>query len=515
MLKPSICRLAAVGVYAALALVATAANAQTLPAASPSPAASIPASPVPTPTPLPHRTLALDAQPVPAASALPLVAPSAASSPAPAMRRALDAPLDSIFPSSDFPGPAYLIGVPASSGNRLYGWLDTGIEFSTSGHSNFPMSYNDVPNSPQLDQAVVRFDKEPDTVQQSHFDWGYRFTSLYGVDYRYTTMEGVLSNQLLLRNQTNGYDPVEAYLVGYFPHIGQGTTVQLGRYISPPDIEANLSPQNFLYTHSLMFTFDCYTQMGALFTTMLSKYWTLVYGIHGETDTALWDGSAHFPTALLLARWVSHSNRNSIFFGVDAINTSGQFKTWTKGTFVNASTGQVQPLVWGHDNLQQFNATWTHVFNPGFQNQFEAYYLYSLNAYVGGTINNYNVATAGPVYLGAGGGPGAYLPGLSSAVGLVDYLEAKVGPTTFGSLRFDYLNDPRGWRSGFSTAYSSYTFGVTQHFGSGPLFDSIWELRPEIRVETAYRPGVTPYNNGTTNHQTTFGMDAVLFYGNP
>jgi hypothetical protein len=175
----------------------------------------------------------------------------------------------------------------------------------------------------------------------------------------------------------------------------------------------------------------------------------------------------------------------------------------------------VKPTLWGHDNLQQFNATWTHAFNPGFQNQFEAYYLYELNAYEGGTINNYNVATGGPPYLGGGGGPGAYLPGLSNAVGLVDYLEAKLDPTTFGSLRFDYLNDTRGWRSGFATSYGSITAGITQHFGSGPQFDSIWELRPEIRIEKAFRAGVTPYDNGTRGYQTTFGMDGMVFFGNP
>jgi hypothetical protein len=436
-------------------------------------------------------------------------AATADATPTPEARRSLPTPLDPVFPSTDFPGPAYLIGVPSDRGVRSYGWLDPGFELSTSKNSNYPLSYNDVPDSPQLDQFVLRFDKEPDVVQQNHFDWGFRFTSLYGVDYRYTTMEGVLSNQLLLRNQTNGYDPVEVYAVGYFPRWGQGTTLQIGRYISPPDIEANLAPQNFLYTHSIMFTFDCYTQMGALFTTMLSPYWTLLYGVHGGTDTALWDGSEHFPTALLLARYVSHSNRDSVFFGVDAINASGRFKTWTKGTYYSEITHTVQPLLWGHDNLQQSNVTWTHAFDSGFQNQFETYYLYELDAYAGGTINNYNVAGGGPVYLGGGGGPGAFLPGLSTAVGMVDYLEKKIGPQTFASLRLDYLNDSRGWRSGFATSYGSITTGVTYH-----AYPTV-ELRPEVRFEKAFRPGVTPYDNGTKSYQTTFGMDAIFDYGNP
>lgn len=440
----------------------------------------------------------------------PLTVASPAASSAPESRRALAAPLDPVFPSADFPGPAYLIGVPSDRGVRAYGWIDTGIEFSSSKYSNFPLSYNDVPNEPQLDQAVLRFDLEPDVVQQDHFDWGFRFTSLYGVDYRYTTMEGVLSNQLLLRNQTDGYDPVEMYAVGYFPRWGQGTTLQLGRYISPPDIEANLAPQNFLYTHSLMFTFDCYTQMGALFATMLSPYWTLLYGTHFDSDTAAWDGSQHYPTFLLLARYVSHSNRNSLFFGADALNASANFKTWTKGTYYSQVTHTVEPLTWGHDNLQQFNATWTHQFgDPGFQNQFEAYYLYQINAYAGGTINNYNVATGGPLYLGSGGGPGAFLPGLSSAVGVVDYLEKKIGPQTFASFRLDYINDPRGWRTGFPTSLGSVTAGVTHH-----VTPTI-EIRPEIRTEKAFHAGITPYDNGTKAYQTTFGMDAIFDYGNP
>jgi hypothetical protein len=149
------------------------------------------------------------------------------------------------------------------------------------------------------------------------------------------------------------------------------------------------------------------------------------------------------------------------------------------------------------------------VFNPNLQNEFEVYYLYEYNAYVGGTINNYNVATGGPVYLGAGGGPGAFLPGLSSADGFVDYFEAIVSPKDFVSFRTDYMNDPRGERSGFATSYGSLTLGLTHKFSS------VFMIRPEIRTEKAFRPGVTPYDNGTKGYQNTFGMDAILNYGNP
>jgi hypothetical protein len=314
------------------------------------------------------------AQPVP--SAIP--APAASETPAPGpTRRALAAPLDPIFPSADFLGPT--IGVPndttvfplqqqlfpKSNGNgiRVYGWFDPGALISTSQHSSFPMTYNIDPNMVNMDQFILRVERQPDTTQTDHADWGFRVSNLVGIDYRWTTAEGYFSNQLLRHNQLYGYDPVELYGLLYVPRLGQGTVVQIGRYISPPDIEAQLAPNNYLYSHSIFFDFDAYTQTGVLFSTKLSNYWSLQYGVHFGDDVAPWDPSAHFPTAELIARWVSHSNKDSLLFGIDSINKSGAFQTYV-GT---------DGLTYGHDNLQQSNVTWSHVFNSGFHNLIESY----------------------------------------------------------------------------------------------------------------------------------------------
>ncbi len=517
MLKPLLRCPVAAGAFIAASLP-LAVCAQSVPSGSRPPVISdAPFAPVASAAPAPSADPAASGAPEALATPLPgtvtaqvqpLTVASPAASSAPELRRALPLPFDPIFPSSgEFPGPT--IGVPTAAGLRAYGWIDPGMEWSSSAYSNYPLTYDDVPNSPQLDQFVLRFERQPDTVQTDHFDWGFRLSSLYGADYRWTTMQGVLSNQLLLRNQTNGYDPVEAYGILYFPKWGQGTYIEVGRYISPPDIEAQLAPQNFLYTHSLMFDFDCYTQTGVLFTTKLSNYWTLEYGVHAGDDIAAWNGSAHIPTFLLIARWVSHSNRDSLLFGIDSHSFDGaNFKTYTYGTYYSQIAKKVLPLTWGHDDLQQQNVTWTHVFNPHFQNEFEAYYIYENNAYVGGTFNNYNVATGGPLYLGAGGGPGAFIPGRSGAVGLVDYLAYQFSPKDFITFRPDYINDPQGERSGFATAYGSLTVGITHRFA--PNF----EIRPEYRLEKAFRAGVTPWDNGTKGYQRTFGMDAIINFGN-
>jgi hypothetical protein len=71
------------------------------------------------------------------------------------------------------------------------------------------------------------------------------------------------------------------------------------------------------------------------------------------------------------------------------------------------------------------------------------------------------------------------------------------------------MNDPRGERSGFATSYGSLTLGLTHKFSN------VFMIRPEIRTEKAFRVGVTPYDNGTKAYQNTFGMDAILNFGNP
>jgi hypothetical protein len=456
----------------------------------------------PTTAPSPSSSAIAQATPTPAASALPVSVQQPLSSGS--VRRALPAPLDPIFPSADFPGPT--IGVPndttvyplqhslfpKSNGNgiRVYGWVDPGLLFSSSKSSTYPMTYNTDPNMINLDQLILRVERQPDTTQTDHVDWGFRFSNLFGIDYRWTTSQGYVSNQLLGGNQLYGYDPVEAYGILYLPKWGQGTVLNIGRYISPPDIEAQLAPNNFLYSHSIFFDFDAYTQTGILAQTKLSNYWTLIYGVNAGDDMAPWTPSAHIPTVQMLARWVSHSNRDSLLFGVNSINLGG-------AKYGKMITYTQNGVLYGHDDLQQSNITWTHVFNPGFQNEFETYYLYEYDAYQGGTINN------GPIKFGAGGGVGAFLPGRSNATGFVDYLEYKFAPKAFMSFRTDYMDDPRGWRSGFATSYGSLTYGITYKMSPNQM------IRPEIRYEKSLRGNVTPYDNGTRNTQFSFGMDFI------
>src|SRR3984885_6667837 len=180
------------------------------------------------------------------------------SSPAPA-RRALDAPLDSTpFPSSDWGyGGSSPIGVPdgnvyplmtalklENSRTKVYGWVAGRVNASTSSSNNFPLSYDIFPNRVELNQAVIYVERLPNTVQNTHFDWGYHLTAFYGIDYRFTTAKDYFSQQLLKFNRQYGFDPVLEYVDLYFP-VKQGLNIRIGRFLSVPGIEAQLAPNNY------------------------------------------------------------------------------------------------------------------------------------------------------------------------------------------------------------------------------------------------------------------------------
>ncbi len=410
-------------------------------------------------------------------------------------RRAKPEPFDAIFPSTEYLGP--VIGVADTTpvyplnhffwkefptlkehNIRLYGWVNPSYNTSSSIKSNFPLSYTLVPNHLELQQLTLRVERVPDTVQMSQVDWGFRVTNLYGVDYRYTTAAGVISNQLLSRNNLYGYDPIEAYGQLYFPAVAKGIVLTIGRFISPPDIESQLAPFNYLVTHSLIFSFEASTQTGVNAAIKLNDTWTVQLGILSSDDVAPWVKAAALPTYQALVRWVSANNNDSLWGGVTSLN-DGKFRGH-------------------HDNLQQVNLSWTHRFTERFFTITEVYYLYQYDAAKGGTC------IFGPIksFGDGGGGCGPIIPGRSSALGAANFVEYKLFEKNILSFRTDFLDDYEGQRTGFATPYMSWTLGLT-HF-----FSSLVEVRPEVRYETAFH--ATPYDNGTRKNQAVFEIDAIV-----
>jgi hypothetical protein len=228
-----------------------------------------------------------------------------------------------------------------------------------------------------------------------------------------------------------------------------------------------------------MFTVDPYTFTGVHAALRLNEHWQIAVGVHAGNDMAPWSNSASI-NGLAMVRWVSSNNNNSLYGGINSLG-SGKYKN-------------------EHDNLQMFVGTWGHRFSSKVHMMTEAYYMFQHDAAVGGTA----IDGPGKSYF-MGTGLGATIPGIASAVGLVNYFQIQLSPAKdYLSIRNDFLNDPQGNRTGFATAYTSHTIGWVHHF------NNLIRIRPELRYEHAYAKDATPYDNGMRRDQFTAAMDLIV-----
>ena len=368
---------------------------------------------------------------------------------------------------------------------QAYGWVDIGANISSSKvpGGNSPAAYDYNPNSFDLDQAVLYVERTPDTVQKDHIDWGFRLSAIYGSDYRYTTAFGVASYQLLKKNYSMGYDFPMVYAEVFIPQVAQGLIVRVGRYIALPDIEAQLAPNNYMYSHSLTYTYDNYTNTGIQTTLQATKNIILQFGVSIGSDTSLWNSRTSvanpypnvlypnptfkkdpgaIPSYTACARYQTDSSMDNFYFCGDAINTAE----------------------WGYNNLQWLGVTYFHKFNDAWHIGFESYNVHEKDV---PNLNNTTVQT-----IDANGGtpfntpyfkfnaPGqafckdaATLKCTATSQSALTYLNYQPTPLDNVSWRLEWFNDMQGQRTGTATIYKEVGIGW-QHWLSPQI-----ELRPE------------------------------------
>jgi hypothetical protein len=270
----------------------------------------------------------------------------------------------------------------------------------------------------------------------------------------------------------------------YIPWVAQGMIVRVGRWIACPDIETQFAPDNYMASHSILFTFDTYTQTGAMFTFKLSDQWMVQAAVFAGTDMAPWYRGALW-TGAFGTRWVSRSNNDAFYGWLNAANSS-YFRRFEEDG---------QPA--GHDNFNYYVGTWEHRFNTQVHTKTEAYLMWQRNAVVGGT------PSLGPVQtFGGGGGIGTDIPGISWTYGVLNYTMFQTSKKGFLTIRNEYWRDVQGERSGFPGVYTSHAIGLTHNFT--PLL----QVRPEIGY---YRNWTEPaFDLGTKHGAVIAGFDMTL-----
>jgi hypothetical protein len=325
-------------------------------------------------------------------------------------------------------------------------------------------------------------ERQPDTVQTDHIDWGFRISPLYGLDYRFTTGKGYWSDQLLGKNLENGFDVPMAYFDLYVPYVAEGMDIRIGRYISLPDIEAQLAPNNYTYSHSLLYTFDCYTQTGLNTTTKLTNHWMVQVGVSSGCDVAPWVKSDRKLTLNACGSYTWRTGLDTLYLCDNTLNDGN----------------------YAYNNLTAYYLTWYHKFSKTshWHTDTETWYQYekhtpNVNNALGQTLietnangaycnNDYEVTCFAPEWA------------------IVNYLVYQISPHDYMTIRNEYFDDIMGQRTGFKTKYTEHLIGWGHWVGSTIL------VRPELRFERSY--DVAAYDDGTKKNQLTFACDMILFF---
>jgi len=390
----------------------------------------------------------------------------------------------------------------ADNNIQTYGWIDVGANVSTNNvrGGNAPAAYDYNPNAFDLNQMVLYFERAPDEVQKDHTDWGFRISGIYGSDYRYTTSYGLGSYQLLDRNNANGWDMPMLYVDWYTPFLAEGLNIRVGRYISVPDIEAQLAPNNYMYSHSMTYTFDNYTNEGILGTLQLTKNWILQAGVSVGTEATFQHAWQTLPNTNPNALYPSSTFRRD-----PGANLAGTYCfRWNSDdgkTDFNACGNGLNSGEWGYNNLQWNGFTFYHSFNEHWHLAWELYQEHQNkvpnlnNAYVQNNIIAPGAGTPFSPNVMAYNAPSmaacsnaANLTCTARATGTTAYLNYSPNPLDNFSIRPEIYRDPQGQRTGTPTTYHNFALGW-QHWTSPQV-----EFRPEIAY---YHAGMAAFNGNS------------------
>jgi len=432
---------------------------------------------------------------------------------------------------------------------QAYGWANAGFNFSTNNThgGNAPAAYDYTPNSPVLNQIAEYIERLPDTVQKEHNDWGFRLNMIYGQDYRFTTSYGMFSGQLMNKNFQNGFDPVMMYFDWFTPFVAQGLNIRIGRYVAIPDTEAQLAPNNYMYSHSITYAYDNYTNEGILATLAVDKNWQVQAGVTAGTDTTLnhlWSktstgctplnpcagGTAVNGTASLSGGYIPGTGTQSMKQDPGAMPAFTGAIRWNSDdgkTSVQVVENGINSGQWGYNNLQWHGLTLYHTFDEHWHITAEVYNEFQKNVP--------NSAIFGPTY-GAGGSNipfsnfaynqpnlahcgNAALTCRAESTGWVTYLNYSPDPMNNFSFRPEIYWDPQGQRTGAGNvpAVAPGAYGNGTAIGSGAIYRDLafgWQhwFSPqiEVRPEVAWYSASAPvFNNGQTRYQTVWSGDII------
>jgi hypothetical protein len=326
---------------------------------------------------------------------------------------------------------------------QVSGWTDMSFTASSAAHEQLPFGFNYRANEFLLQQNWLRIDLPVITSGTSEPTFGFRSdTILPGSDYRFTLPRGLFNSQLTADNgnpNLYGIDPIQFYGQAYFPTIGQGLQIKVGRIFCQYGIEANDAPSNALLSHAYTFIYNPFTHTGAMGTLKVTDTWSVQSGIMLGNDIFI--SPADSPYYMGSVKWAPPDGRDSALFSV--ILGSGRFDQ-----------------THNFHNPQIFDLVYTHKINARLNYSFESLYGFTNNV------------------------PDT---GFANWLGILNYLTYDFSPRLSGTVRLEAFDDFQGQRTGFQGLYTTLTAGLTFRLRRDVI------IRPEIRYD--YNADSRPFEN--------------------
>jgi hypothetical protein len=347
-------------------------------------------------------------------------------------------------------------GLLDSNRMQVYGWAQACFTGSSDRVSNLPLGWNYLANNFLLEQNWVRIDRAVVTSGTADPTFGFRFDWIVpGSDYRFTLAHGIFDAQLTGAGghpERYGIDPIQFYAEEYFPTIGRGLDVKVGRFFALYGIESNAAVDNALWSRTYTFVYDPFTHTGLLTTLKLDDTWTVQSAL--VTGSDMFVGPEATPTYTGSVRWAPAGGRDNAVFAV--VVGSGRFNTTRD-----------------FHNPDIVDLAYTH--------QINARLSYSVETLYGVTTN---------------------VPGIGFAdwLGVVNYLTCTLTPRLSANTRLELFDDFQGQRTGSRGLYSALTLGLSFRLRADII------LRPEIRYD--YNDRTRPFED---HHGLfTVGTDLIL-----
>lgn len=375
---------------------------------------------------------------------------------------------------------------------RVYGWIQnsvTGNPARPADGINFGVNPNDLANQWMGNQYYLIVEKRVD--QGDRIDFGFRFDNLFGNDWQFNHMHGLFDGAFRL-NSVAGYDPAQLYGEVHLPILTEsGLDVRGGRWYTVTGYEGVPAVSRPLLSVPYMFNYgQPFTHLGVLTTLHLSDRVKLFNGAINGWDRFvnlryLWGYIGGFS-------WDSVDGRSHLAF------TS----VWGPNQFPNFLPADTQIFPTGYVDIPSLAG----LPNPGYARNGRTLFTTVVTrswtdrlTQVVEFVQGWERSIPG---LGSNGRNG--LPASDQWYGIGQWLTYEVAAPFAIVWRAEWFRNVAGSRTGYPGDFYESTLGAVVK----PR-DRLW-IRPEVRFDWS-NPS-RPFNDGTSRHQLTIGLDVILIF---